>query len=234
MLKNMPQVVKNILIINILLYIASMSSPWIYEHFALHNIGSYKFEPWQLVTHIFMHSQGSFMHIGFNMFALVMFGSPLEKMWGSKRFLIFYFVSALGALMLQLGINYYDYYSFFEQFSAAEMTDIKVNALNLFEGESYPKSWVEYYEYSNAAMVGASGAIMGLLAAFAYLFPNTEMMLIFLPVPIKAKYFMPIYMTSKPPPSTACKLWLITKAFLVTIFNYPFSKNSRVFLFLGK
>ena len=165
------------------------------EMLALHNIGSDYFMPHQLITHIFMH--GSFAHLLFNMFALAMFGSTLEKVWGGKKFLIVYFVSAAGALVLQLLFNYYNYSSAMAGYSAVEIEQILTIAA---EGRYFPDtqghliSAVNAVIYNDVGMVGASGAIMGLLAAFAYLFPNTELMLIFLPIPVKAKYFIPFYM----------------------------------------
>jgi membrane associated rhomboid family serine protease len=165
------------------------------EMLALHNIGSDYFMPHQLITHIFMH--GSFAHLLFNMFALAMFGSTLEKVWGGKKFLIVYFVSAAGALVLQLLFNYYNYSSAMAGYSAVEIEQILTIAA---EGRYFPEtqghliSAVNTVIYNDVGMVGASGAIMGLLAAFAYLFPNTELMLIFLPIPVKAKYFIPFYM----------------------------------------
>ncbi|MEN8811332.1 MAG: rhomboid family intramembrane serine protease, partial [Flavobacteriales bacterium] len=192
---NLPEVVKNLLIINILMFLGIQLFPDYREMLALHNIGSDYFMPHQLITHIFMH--GSFAHLLFNMFALAMFGSTLEKVWGGKKFLIVYFVSAAGALVLQLLFNYYNYSSAMAGYSAVEIEQILTIAA---EGRYFPDtqghliSAVNTVIYNDVGMVGASGAIMGLLAAFAYLFPNTELMLIFLPIPVKAKYFIPFYM----------------------------------------
>jgi len=195
LLRNLPEVVKNLLIINILMFLGIQLFPDYREMLALHNIGSDYFMPHQLITHIFMH--GSFAHLLFNMFALAMFGSTLEKVWGGKKFLIVYFVSAAGALVLQLLFNYYNYSSALAGYSAVEIEQILTIAA---EGRYFPDtqghliSAVNTVIYNDVGMVGASGAIMGLLAAFAYLFPNTELMLIFLPIPVKAKYFIPFYM----------------------------------------
>ncbi len=195
LLRNLPEVVKNLLIINVLMFIGVQVFPQYREMLALHNIGSELFMPHQLITHIFMH--GSFAHLLFNMFALAIFGSTLEKVWGGKKFLIVYFVSAAGALVLQLLFNYYNFSSALVGYSASEIEQIITIAS---EGRYYPDSQgyllpaVKAVSINNVGMVGASGAIMGLLAAFAYLFPNTELMLIFLPIPVKAKYFIPFYM----------------------------------------
>lgn len=192
LLRNIPEVTKNLLFINVLMYVGIQIFPQFSEMLSLHNIGSPLFKPHQLVTHIFMH--GSLTHILFNMFALVMFGAQLEKVWGGKKFLIVYFVSALGALALQLGFNYYNYYSLVKDMDPATLDYFAQQAELIEYGREYPVALIEYFQYNYVGMVGASGAIMGLLAAFAYLFPNTELMLIFLPIPIKAKYFIPFYM----------------------------------------
>lgn len=195
LLRNLPEVVKNLLIINVLMFFGVQLFPQYNEFLALHNIGSELFMPHQLITHIFMH--GSFAHLLFNMFALGMFGSTLEKVWGGKKFLIVYFVSAAGALFLQLLFNYYNYSSAIAGYSTSEIEQIKEIVSVIDFSSQYPRFLIPGIEaelYNNVGMVGASGAIMGLLAAFAYLFPNTELMLIFLPIPVKAKYFIPFYM----------------------------------------
>ena len=198
----MPDVVKNLLLLNIVMYVLTLAFNELFPMLALHNFQSLYFEPYQLVSHFFMHSKAMPAHILFNMFALVMFGSPLEKIWGPKRFLLFYFVSAGGAVILQLGINYWDYLKMFEGMSGDEIYQIKEYVQYMVDKNAYPENItvaeinlsMEYINYSGQTMVGASGAVMGLLVAFAYLFPNTELMLIFLPIPVKAKYFVPFYM----------------------------------------
>lgn len=152
---DLPPVVKNILIINVIVFLADLIFKSLGYTFtgwlALFTFDTGYFRPYQLVTHMFMH--GGFAHIFFNMFGLVMFGKIIESVWGGKKFFILYFISGLGAAGLQL--------------LAFNMSGIAT------------------------MMVGASGAIFGILAAFAMLFPNVELMLIFLPVPIKAKYMVP-------------------------------------------
>jgi membrane associated rhomboid family serine protease len=146
-------IVLNLIIINALVYVAQMvldKTMNFTELIALYSYDSGRFEPYQLVTHMFAH--GGFFHILFNMYALWMFGTVLERVWGPKRFLIFYFICGLAAGLAQM-------------FTMAP------------EGLA----------------VGASGAIMGLLAAFAYLFPNTEFYILPFPFPIKAKYMVAIY-----------------------------------------
>lgn len=150
---NMTGVVKNLLIINVAVFVLTFFiSPNLLNRFALFYPALPQFQPYQLVSHFFTH--GGLGHIFFNMFGLVIFGSPLESLWGPKRFLIFYFVSALGAILLHFAMIYF--------------------------GVIYPYP-----------VVGASGALYGLLVAFGMKFPNTELMLLFLPIPIKAKYFIP-------------------------------------------
>ena len=191
LLRNLPDVTKNLLIINVLIFLGVMVFPQYGEMLALHNIGSDFFKPHQLLTHMFMHA--NLPHLFFNMFALVMFGGQLEKVWGGKKFLIIYFVSGIGSLALQLGINYYDYYAYFSEFSPEQLENIAEGASTLVgKTGRFNSDWVMFYQYNYSTMVGASGAIMGLLAGFGYLFPNTELMLIFLPIPIKAKFFIPI------------------------------------------
>ncbi|MEO5593989.1 MAG: rhomboid family intramembrane serine protease [Chitinophagaceae bacterium] len=151
---SVPPVVKNLLIVNGLVFLAQyvFEAQGIRLEYwgALWGIGTDNFKGWQLVTYQFMH--GGFMHILFNMFALWMFGSILEKFWGGKRFFVFYILCGIFAGVAQL----------------------------LMENNGYA--------------VGASGAIMGLMAAFAYLFPNTELYIMFIPIPVKAKYVIPGFM----------------------------------------
>jgi membrane associated rhomboid family serine protease len=146
-------VVLNLIIINALVYVAQLildKSIGLTNILALYSYSSEYFRPYQLVTHMFAHSPSMFFHILFNMYALWMFGSVLERVWGPKRFLIFYMVCGLAA-------------------GVAQMMLVK-----------------------DGAAVGASGAIMGLLAAFAYLFPNTKFFILPFPFPIKAKYMVAI------------------------------------------
>ena len=142
---------------------------------------------------------GSIMHIAFNMLGLWMFGSPLEQMWGSKKFLFFYFSTGLGAAGLQLLM-----YSITINSGSTLLLDagvVQQTIDKILISGSYNTSILEYieqdklyamYEAFNATMVGASGALYGVLVAFAFLFPNAELMMIFLPIPIKAKYFVPL------------------------------------------
>ena len=146
---------------------------------------------------------GDTTHILFNMFGLWMFGGTLAQMWGRNKFLFFYLSTGLGAAALQLGINYFQISTIMGQlveagYSATALTET-------LQSGQYNTAWsnvISQTELSqlltsfNMSMVGASGALYGILVAFAFLFPNTELMIIFLPIPIKAKYFVPILLAS--------------------------------------
>lgn len=182
MLQQTPHVVRNLIIINILFYIGSglIGEGESMRMFAGTYPGSPFFKPWQIITHMFMH--GGLGHIFFNMFALYMFGSQLERLWGSQRFLNYYLVSGLGGFLLHeffIGYALYqDYGSFFPAIDA------------LIPAGVSPLDRVSYMEILYGRVVGASGAVFGLLLAFGMLFPNTRLMLLFPPIPIKAKYFV--------------------------------------------
>jgi len=188
LLKNMPDVVKNLLIINVIMFLATMlfqnREIYLMMELGLYYFDSPNFEPYQIVTSMFMH--GGFSHLFFNMFALVMFGSQLEKLWGPKRFLIFYLVTGIGASIIHQSVQAYEVYRIAETI-AATSSDVAFSALDVEKLRAV---------YS-IPVLGASGAIFGLLLAFGMLFPNTELMLIFLPIPIKAKYFIPLLMVGE-------------------------------------
>jgi len=191
-------VVKQLLIINVILFIASYFVPVLTEYFALFYFENPMFRIWQPLTHMFMH--GSLPHIFFNMFALYSFGSLLENIWGSKKFLFFYIACGLGASVLHTAVNYYQVSSAMDiLISNGISSDSIYQVLN--KGQFvYNPEWRNYLTESQigglvgsygAYAVGASGAIYGLLIAFAYMFPNAELALMFIPIPIKAKFFVP-------------------------------------------
>lgn len=201
-MRSLPDIVKQLIIINVLFFLGSMRlGNAAYDLLALHYPQNPKFAPWQVVTHMFMH--GSINHILFNMFGLWMFGGTLAQMWGRNKFLFFYLSTGLGAAALQLGINYFQISTVVGQlveagYSATALTET-------LQSGQYNTAWsnvISQAELSqlltsfNMSMVGASGALYGILVAFAFLFPNTELMIIFLPIPIKAKYFVPILLAS--------------------------------------
>ena len=197
---NMTPTVKQLLIINIIFYIGSqVVGQAAYDIFSLYFFENNKFQIWQPLTHMFMHAQmPNFMHILFNMFALYSFGSALEHFWGGKKFLFFYISSGLGAALLHLGVNYYEFHSGMNALVDAGFSKTEILSV-LNEGKIDPL-WADVIGQSGLSSmassfivpaVGASGAIYGLLVAFAFMFPNAQLGLMFIPVPIRAKYFVP-------------------------------------------
>jgi len=178
-----PPVVKNLIIVNVLVFIAQQTigrgdNTHVVENlFALHDVHSVFFKPYQLITYMFMH--GGIEHILFNMIALWMFGSILENHWGAKRFLQFYMICGLAAGLLHLGVLYFEMKPIMEQFHSLP-TQMQLELIRAPEFKV------------NVATLGASGAIFGCLAAFGYLFPNTMISVYFM-IPIKAKWFVLIY-----------------------------------------
>tara|TARA_B100001094_G_scaffold40203_3_gene34845 strand:+ start:3390 stop:4127 length:738 start_codon:yes stop_codon:yes gene_type:complete len=196
-MRAIPETIKQLLIINILFFVGSQFlGEMSYDLLALHYFKNDKFIISQLLTHMFMH--GSFLHILFNMFGLYMFGSPLVQIWGSKKFLFFYFSAGLGAAGLQLFIYHVEIQSLF---SVLESNGLSFSIFkNILSDGSYNTSILQYvdenslssaYSSFNSSLVGASGAIYGVLVAFAFSFPNSELMLLFPPIPIKAKFLVP-------------------------------------------
>lgn len=162
------------------------------SQFGAHYVNSTLFQPFQIVTHFFMH--GNFLHIFFNMWLFVMLGAYLERIWGPKRFFIFYIACALGAFGLYNIIGVYDLELLKNQlikdgFDLNELNNMIQNGeYNQIHFESN-KAYHDYVVNSYTPMVGASGAVFGIMAAFAILFPNTEFMIYFL-FPIKAKFLV--------------------------------------------
>lgn len=174
--KVLPTVVKNLLIINVLMYLATFTLQKfnidMNDIMGLHFFKASGFRPYQVVTYMFMH--GNFEHLFFNMFALWMFGANMENIWGSKRFLIFYMVCGLGAGLCQEGVQYIQY----------------ATQLAGYQNVNMDGSIISMNQYHNMmTTVGASGAIYGLLLAFGMMFPNSMIYLYFF-VPIKAKWFV--------------------------------------------
>lgn len=213
--------VRLILIINVLVYLVPMftgSKEFVDNVLGLHHIDSQYFGPWQWLTHMFVH--GGFNHILFNMLGLAVFGPMIEYVWGEKRFVFFYLFCGLGAGLLYSIWNYYEFqqqYLAYQAFLDAPsiggaeqyflkfypnlkgrmsmyLMDFEANGLNS-TGYQYVKNTMQLLTESNLdkPMVGASGALYGVLAAFGLLFPNMQLMLLFPPIPIKAKYVVLIY-----------------------------------------
>lgn len=194
---HIPPVVKNLLIINALFFAAK----YVFESKGIElgfYLGAFYFDSplfkiWQPITYMFMH--GGFTHILFNMFALYTFGSVLEAYWGPKRFINFYLITGLGALGLQWAVQAFEVY---------QITGSAINpgavTIDLFKGMSSlnlagigPEQGQTLLGIYSGPMVGASGAIFGLLVAFGMLYPNAELYIMFIPVPVKAKYIIPVY-----------------------------------------
>ena len=172
-----PPVIKNLLIINVLIFMAQELLPfgdWITHHLALYYWESPNFGVWQYLTHMFLH--GSISHIFFNMFSLWMFGRILEYDLGSKRFLVFYLLSGIGAGILYSCVNW-----------------IEISVVKDAAATSYAAA-EKLWRLVNIPVVGASGAIYGVLLGFGMMHPNSVIMLIFPPIPMKAKYFVIIFM----------------------------------------
>ena len=211
---------KNILIINGIIFILSDFvglRSYIIESFGMRYFHSENFQPYQILTYMWVH--GGFGHVFSNMFSVLIFAPILEKVWGSKKFLIYYLATGIGAGILYSGINYYENYSFevkvksYEQNPSPEsFRKLVLNNSSEYYNQLY--DFIDSYEQnpsssndnlsiayandllkvkSDVPMVGASGAVFGILLAFAMLFPNMELMLLFLPIPVKAKYLVLVY-----------------------------------------
>ena len=195
----MTDTVKQLLIINIIFFIGSQFVANAYPLFSLYYPENPNFRIWQPLTSMFMHApMPNLMHIVFNMFALVSFGAALEHYWGTKKFIFFYISCGLGAALLHVGVNYFTFHHVLNLL--VENGQDKAEILKILAEGKYDTNWQNIIPLSdfNSLMgsylgtaVGASGAIYGLLTAFAFMFPNAELGLMFIPIPIKAKYFVP-------------------------------------------
>lgn len=196
-LSNIPPVVKNLILANVLLlfatFILEQAGIDLYTHLGLYFPASEKFRLHQIFTHMFMH--GGLTHLFFNMFALYMFGRVLESVWGPKRFLTFYLVTGLGAAALHTLVNYIEYQTVVSKLSPEQVAYVKeVGSGILLEGKNFTDPLLNKLTVVlNTPTVGASGAVFGILLGFGMLFPNTQLMLLFPPIPIKAKYFVAGY-----------------------------------------
>ncbi|MCO5258830.1 MAG: rhomboid family intramembrane serine protease [Crocinitomicaceae bacterium] len=208
MFNNIPIVTKNILLINILVYVVmmvgiNMGFVQLPFYLSAHYFNVPTFQPYQIVTHMFTHDSSNILHILFNMLLLVMFGSHLERIWGPKRYFIFYFACGIGALVLYNSMGVLEVYRI-KQALIADGYNIDIVNEYLWGNGGVKElpihsdmSQYLYNDYSAmtySSMAGASGAVFGLLAAFAVLFPNTELMLLFPPIPIKAKFLIGGYL----------------------------------------
>lgn len=174
-LSNMPTAIKHIIIINVLVMImTSLNENFMYQHFALFYPTSPFFHWWQPITHMFMH--GGFWHLFFNMYTLFIFGSVLERVWGTKKFLIFYFVTGLGAAAIHTGVEWLQMMNWVGQ-----------------AGEGSIAAQASIHALKMTPTVGASGAIYGVLMGYAMLYPDSVLTLLFPPISMKAKWFVLIF-----------------------------------------
>lgn len=216
---NFTPVVRLLLIANVAIFLlASSAGEWVVDRFGLHSVLSAKFNPIQLVTHMFMH--GGWGHIFSNMIGLIVFGPMLERVWGGPRFFLFYMLTGLGAAALYLGVNYYEtsalvdsyhlyqanptnseFVGFVTQYANSYLDGIEP-FIQKFDANPTNPAYINYAQdfvnkfvsvQVDTPMVGASGAIFGVIMAFGLLFPNTELILLFPPIPIKAKYLVLFY-----------------------------------------
>ncbi|MFP4664889.1 MAG: rhomboid family intramembrane serine protease [Bacteroidales bacterium] len=192
---SLPPVVKNLLLINIAMFLLLVLSEAIYQVDLNRVLGLYQpmseaFRPYQIITHMFMH--GGLAHLFFNMFALFMFGRVLEQVWGGKRFLIYYLVTGLGAAGLHLLVGYLQIQNMLAEIPAETLEMVRTEGLEaIMEGKNYTNpDLAKLNATMNIPTVGASGAVFGLLLGFGMLFPNVQLMLLFPPIPIRAKYFV--------------------------------------------
>jgi membrane associated rhomboid family serine protease len=213
-MNKLTKAIKHLIIINVILFVVpQLLQLDLTNILALHFPKNERFGFWQYVTHMFMH--GSFPHILFNMYGLYAFGTPLEQMWGKKKFIFFYFSAGLGAGLIYTLVNYYQFNNAFEQIIASGITDNQLNTILNFQGNTWGEfidnankiisksNNINYFEglgdelikaskYYNTTAVGASGAVYGILVAFGLYFKDAKLALIFFPVPIAAKYFIPV------------------------------------------
>lgn len=191
MFQQLTPITKNIIILNVIVFVLAYIFPQMLGNFAAFFPTSPYFKSWQIITHMFMH--GGFMHIAFNMLTLASFGPVLERFLGDKKFLILYFISGLGAFAL---FNLWELFQLYQD--AKPMIAEGYAFSDILYGNfgeiprNLEESAMSVAEILKTPMVGASGAIFGVIAAFATLYPNAEMMIMFIPFPIKAKVLLPI------------------------------------------
>jgi len=198
-MNNITGAIKHLIIINVILFVGPQFMKLDFSNLlALHFPKNEHFGIWQYITHMFMH--GSFGHILFNMYGLWAFGSPLEKMWGKNKFIFFYFSAGIGAALVYTLVNYYQFNEIYNLFINAGLQQSEIITI-LESAKTNDLRVIEYITQEqfnriiglyNAKAVGASGAVYGVLVAFGMYFKDAKLALIFLPIPIAAKYFIPI------------------------------------------
>jgi len=194
----LPVVVKNIIMANVLMLLAYYAVNSVFGYNLNEILGLYfpkspGFKPVQILTHMFMHA--SFWHLFFNMYALFIFGQVLENVWGPKRFLIYYLVCGLGAAVVHESVIAFEYNGLIQKLSPDSIQLVMDNgAAYLKQGQVFTDQTMQDLQYLLfTPTVGASGAVFGILLAFGVLFPNTQLMLLLPPIPIKAKWFVLAY-----------------------------------------
>lgn len=194
----LPPVVKNLIILNVIMLLADYTVRSIFGVELTMILGLYfpksdSFLPLQIVSHMFMH--GSFWHLFFNMYALYMFGQVLEQVWGPKRFFIYYMVCGLGAAFVHETVIMFQYQNLMNIISPDQLQLVLNDGTEYFrQGKVFSDDTMKNLQLLlNTPTVGASGAVFGILLAFGVLFPNTQLMLLIPPIPIRAKYFVLIY-----------------------------------------
>lgn len=201
-----PSTIKVLIIANVAVsaigLIPGLEKP-MFALFAMYFPKNPNFQYWQVVTSMFLH--GGFIHLLLNMYALWAFGSPLEVMWRRNRFIVYYFLSGIGAGIIYLLVNYFQFNIAYQEvlrmgFSADDIQNALLTARYIptdvaqekIDGIILKDSLTKLYTLFHVPAVGASGAIYGILVAFGMSFPNAKLALIFFPVPIPAKYFIPV------------------------------------------
>ena len=195
---SLPPVVKNIILINVLMLLVDFAAKSVFGVDLTMVLGLYfpkseQFMPVQIVTHMFMH--GGFWHIFLNMYALYIFGQVLENVWGPKRFFIYYIICGLGAALTHETVIAFQYAHLVQSLNPDSLQTVLNEGTALFrQSQLFTDPDMQKLQLLlNTPTVGASGAVFGILLAFGVLFPNTQLMLLLPPIPIKAKYFVLIY-----------------------------------------
>lgn len=191
-MRNLPPAVKNIIIINALIMVMmTLKESFMLENFALYFPASPFFRIWQPLTYMFMH--GGFGHLFFNMYSLFIFGSVLERVWGTKKFLLFYFVTGLGAALVHIGVQWIQYGSALATYGLS-LNDASALAHEVARNIQAGADRIPVWSLSLfTPTVGASGAIYGVLMGYAMLYPDSVLTLLFPPVSLKAKWFVLIF-----------------------------------------
>lgn len=193
-------VVKNVIIVNVLFWLATLKFPFLDNYLGMHYWASSEFNIFQLVSYLFMHAD--FNHLFFNMFAVFMFGVVIERVWGSKRFLLYYLVTGIGAAIVQQIVWAIEYQSLISALMSGNVEQLIGQENTLRRFFSYHSiellSALDMNQMGNKianslVTIGASGAVFGILLAFGWLFPEARLMMIFIPIPIKARIFVALY-----------------------------------------